>query len=133
MISAIEKELYLQAKKAAMMSYSPYSHFRVGAAAKTISGEIFIGANVENVSYGLTICAERVAICNALMAGHRKLEYIAIYGGKGEISPCGACRQFIVEFGNSIKVIYSKKGKLIVAPIGKLMPDLFFIAKHTTS
>ena len=83
-------------------SYSPYSKFPVGAALLSESGEIYHGCNVENASYGLCICAERTAFVKAVSAGERKFRGIAITSKieSEVISPCGACRQFLVEFGN---------------------------------
>lgn len=86
--------------KAKEYSYSPYSKFRVGAALLTDTGEIIDGCNVENASYGLSICAERTALVKAVSMGFRKFPAIAVTADLDEfVSPCGACRQFIVEFG----------------------------------
>ena len=84
-------------------AYAPYSNFLVGAALVTEDGTVFTGTNVENASYGLTICAERVAACTAAAAGHRKITAVAV-ATKGCASPCGACRQFLAEFGGSMDV-----------------------------
>lgn len=119
------RELYNLARDASRFTYSPYSKFPVGAAVKTKKGAIYTGSNVENASYSLTICAERVAICNAIAAGDKEIEFIAIYAKKKEVSPCGACRQFILEFGPDIKVIFMNKGKLITSSIRSLMPFSF--------
>ena len=120
-----DKQLYTMAKKAAKKSYSPYSKFPVGAAVATKKGHVYIGANVENVSYGLTICAERVAICNALLGGEKDIIAIAVYSGEKDISPCGACRQFILEFGENIRVVYKNNDILISDPISLLIPASF--------
>lgn len=85
-------------------AYAPYSNFLVGAALLTKDGTIFTGCNVENTSYGLCICAERTAICKAVSEGHQKFEAIAVCATPFA-TPCGACRQFIVEFGRDIEVI----------------------------
>jgi cytidine deaminase len=97
-------ELLNSARKAAQAAYCPYSKFRVGAAV-TAGGRIFSGCNVENASYGLTICAERVAIFNAVSAGHRKIDAVALScpdaapgSPPAARMPCGACRQVIAEF-----------------------------------
>lgn len=119
------KRLYAAAKKVVKLSYSPYSKFPVGAAVLTKSGKIFTGTNVENVSYGLTICAERVAVCNAVSNGYRDIIAIAIYSDRDGITPCGACRQFIAEFGERILVIYKKQGKTMAYPISDLLPEPF--------
>jgi len=98
-------ELVRQALKAVAAAYAPYSHFQVGAAVLGASGRIFPGANVENASYGATSCAERNAVCNAVVAGERSLVAIAIAGGNhGQIDdycpPCGICRQVLCEFAD---------------------------------
>ncbi|HOV15649.1 MAG TPA: cytidine deaminase, partial [Spirochaetota bacterium] len=96
-----------KAKKVALNSYSPYSKFRVGASLLTKNGEIFCGTNVENGSFGGTICAERVAITTAISNGYRDFEAICVVGldCKNYIYPCGICLQFISEFGNNIDII----------------------------
>lgn len=93
-----------QAKQAREGAYAPYSHFAVGAALLTRSGKVFTGANVENASYGLTVCAERVAVFKAVTAGEREFAAIAIASSTGA-SPCGACRQVLAEFGLDMLVI----------------------------
>jgi len=93
-------ELFLLASEAAKASYSPYSKFRVGAAIVAENGTIFTGTNVENRSFGLTICAERSALVAAVAAGQRKFKAIAIATPDSSypVSPCGACRQVLSEF-----------------------------------
>lgn len=85
-------------------AYAPYSNFLVGAALLAKNGEVFTGCNVENTSYGLCICAERTAICKAVSEGHQEFEAIAVAASPIS-TPCGACRQFIIEFGKKIEVI----------------------------
>src|SRR3990172_3428226 len=85
-------------------AYAPYSDFPVGAALRTASGKIYQGANVENASYGLTICAERVAAAAAVAAGDREFVAIAVVS-RGGVSPCGACRQFLAEFNPNLPVV----------------------------
>jgi cytidine deaminase len=97
-------ELIRAALDAQQRAYCPYSNFLVGAAIRTASGKIFQGCNVENVSYGLTICAERVAACSAVAAGEREFTDIAVVSNGGA-SPCGACRQFLAEFNPNLRVI----------------------------
>lgn len=94
------EKLVKEAKRAAELSYSPYSHFRVGACVEVDGDMWYSGTNIENASYGLTICAERVAICKAVSHGHTKLKTVVVYGPGQEVktAPCGACRQFIKEF-----------------------------------
>ena len=85
-------------------AWAPYSNYHVGAAVLTDSGEIFTGCNVENASYGLTICAERVAVCSAVAQGFRGFRAICI-SLTGVPVPCGACRQFLMEFSPQLPVI----------------------------
>lgn len=98
-------ELIQTAAKAKESAYCPYSNFQVGAAVLCTDGTIFSGCNVENCSYGLSICAERTALVKAVSEGYRKFKAVAVASNlKGEISPCGPCRQFIVEFGSDLDV-----------------------------
>jgi cytidine deaminase len=98
-------QLKTSARSVSKAAYCPYSHFAVGAALATASGKIFTGCNVENVSFGLTICAERNAIFQAVAAGERIIEMIVIYTPTSlASSPCGACRQVIWEFGRDSMV-----------------------------
>jgi len=94
------EELFEKARKAAEASYSPYSHFRVGAAILCEDGTIFTGTNVENRSFGLTICAERSAVVSAVSAGKRRFVALAIATPDSvkPVGPCGACRQVLSEF-----------------------------------
>jgi cytidine deaminase len=93
-------ELFEEARKAAMAAYAPYSKFRVGAALLAEDGTVFSGCNVENRSYGLTICAERTAITKAVSEGRRVFRALAIAAPDSEapVGPCGACRQVLSEF-----------------------------------
>lgn len=123
--------LIKKASDALCGSYSPYSKYRVGAALLTADGKVFIGANVENASYGATICAERVAFTSAVNAGERKFTAIAIVGGKnGDLSdfayPCGVCLQVMNEFcGSDFKIILSKNGEAKILTLGELLPNGF--------
>lgn len=125
-----QKELYEKllniAKEASKNSYSPYSKFKVGCAVLCDNGEIYLGTNIENASYGLTICAERVAVFNAVSNGVRKIKAVAVYTDKKDITPCGACRQVIFEFSKNADIIYnSKNNKMKVTNIKSLLPDSF--------
>ncbi|MGB9857238.1 MAG: cytidine deaminase [Dictyoglomaceae bacterium] len=100
------RELWKMAKSALEFSYSPYSNFPVGAALLTKSGKIFLGTNIENASYGLTICAERVAIFKAVSEGERDFLKMAIVGVNGEgLFPCGSCRQVMAEFSIDLEIV----------------------------
>jgi cytidine deaminase len=118
--------LIKRAREAAKNSYSPYSHFPVGAAVLTAKGNIYAGANVENASYGLTICAERVAICKAVSEGDKDITAIAI-SAPNNSTPCGACRQFIYEFGERIKVYIETTNNTfpVERTISELLPSGF--------
>ena len=106
-------------------SHSPYSNYRVGAAVETESGKIIGGCNVESSSYGLTCCAERVALYNAISEGHDNFKSMAISTENGGM-PCGACRQVIWDLCNDIK-IYICNGKELLKTIASsdLLPDAF--------
>ncbi|MDR0200015.1 MAG: cytidine deaminase [Streptococcaceae bacterium] len=92
-------DLAALAKKASEAAYVPYSHFRVGAVLESSDGRLFTGCNIENISFGLTNCAERTAIFKAISEGVREFKSLTIYGEtKDPISPCGACRQVLSEF-----------------------------------
>ena len=99
---AMKKTLCEEARRAAEKAYAPYSRFHVGAAILGAGGRIYTGCNVENASYSLTICAERNAATSMVADGEQRLAAVAIYGGKtaGDAAPCGACRQFLLEFAD---------------------------------
>lgn len=124
------KEKYFQllqiAKDFSKNSYSPYSKFKVGAAVLCEDGKVFGGTNVENVSYGLSVCAERVALFSAIANGAKKIKAVAIYTSKGDTTPCGACRQVIAEFSNNADIIYNTKSNTIkIERISSLLPKSF--------
>lgn len=103
-------------------AYAPYSNFRVGAAVCTVDGEVFTGCNVENVSYGLTICAERNAIAAAIATGHQQLTSIAICGADQQSTmPCGACLQVMAEFGID-KILVGQPNYWQVYQLAELLP-----------
>lgn len=108
-------------------SYSPYSKFAVGAALLTSTGEIFTGCNVENCSYGLTICAERTAACTAVAAGRREFTALALALSGGG-TPCGACRQFLAEFSPNLPIYIvdaDAPGKVMETSLDVLLPGRF--------
>ncbi len=105
------KELLNKARDAKEGAYVPYSHFRVGAALLGKSGRIYTGANVENASYSVTCCAERVALFKAVTEGEREFDAIAVTSDSGDLTyPCGVCRQALMEFGPDMDVIASNSG-----------------------
>lgn len=119
--------LIKECTKAKEFAYSPYSKFRVGAALLTHDNIIFNGCNVENASYGLSICAERTAIVKAVSCGSTKFKAIAVTTDMKEyVTPCGACRQFIAEFGLDIVVyLVSKDSSYQTTTSGDLLPQAF--------
>ena len=123
-----EKELLIAAaRQARENAHAPYSNFRVGAALRGTSGRIFGGCNVENATYGLTICAERVAIFKAISEGERGFSAIAVVTDTETLTPpCGACRQLIWEFCGDIPVGMSNlTGKIEVVQMRDLFPRPF--------
>lgn len=113
------------AANARKMSHSPYSRYKVGAALLAGSGNVYAGCNVENASYGLSICAERTAYVKAVSDGEREFLAIAVVTDNGG-SPCGACRQFMAEFGLDTIVIQSDKHfHYTLTTVGALLPDAF--------
>ena len=115
------------AVKAMENAYAPYSDFSVGSALVTDSHHIFTGVNIENASYGLTVCAERVAIFKAVSEGHTKIEKVAIVSSSGEFTyPCGACRQVLNEFASEAVVILgNNKGEIETITVKNLLPHAF--------
>lgn len=119
--------LIAEAKQFRENAYAPYSNFRVGAALRALSGRIFGGCNVENATYGLTVCAERIAIFKAISEGERGFDAIAVVTDADTLTPpCGACRQLIWEFCGDIPVIlYNLKGKTETIQMRDLFPKPF--------
>jgi cytidine deaminase len=115
------------AKSARENAHAAYSNFRVGAGLRASSGRVFGGCNVENATYGLTICAERVAIFKAISEGERGFDAIAVVTDTEELTPpCGACRQIIWEFCGDIPVILANlAGKTETIPMSQLFPKPF--------
>ena len=110
------------AAQAAKQAYSPYSKFCVGAAVQTASGKVFTGCNVENASYGLTICAERVAVFKAISEGETELVAVAV-SSESSAYPCGACRQVLNEFGPGMAVVLGDDSGNVSEQLS--MQDLF--------
>ncbi len=118
--------LFKEAEKAALHSYSPYSHFRVGAALLSEDGRIFTGTNVENRSFGLTICAERSAVVAAVSSGVKRFTALAIstLDSESPVGPCGACRQVLSEFmsGDAPVRFGGSGGEKVNTTISALLP-----------
>ncbi len=129
MFTQEESQLMEMAKEAAEHAYSPYSHFKVGAAVLTDKGNIYKGCNIENASYSLTICAERNAATQAVYQGDTGFKLIAVYVDSDIIfPPCGACRQFLSEFSASVPIIYFNHKESRKTSLDKLLPESFQLA-----
>ena len=122
-----EVRLIEAAKDVRERAYAPFSNFKVGAAVETDDGEIYTGCNVESASFGLTVCAERVAIWKAVSEGKMKFNHVAVVVDTDELTPpCGVCRQIIWEFGGDIPVIMANlKGKTETVQMRELLPRAF--------
>lgn len=120
-------ELVAQAYDARARAYVPYSHFAVGAAALTRSGRIFPGCNIENAAYPATICAERAALISAYAAGEREIVALAVIADTpGPVSPCGTCRQVLLELAPGCAVVLANtRGALQVLTPAELLPGGF--------
>lgn len=116
------KRLLTHARAARRKAYAPYSHYAVGAALETHGGKIYSGCNVENASYGLSLCAERVAVAKAIADGARKFKRLVIVtGGARPATPCGMCRQVLMEFAPHLEVVISN---------GQKSMQSFFLTQH---
>ena len=121
------QELIETAKKARLQSVAPFSKFLVGAALKTAEGKVYTGCNVESASYGLTVCAERVAIWKALSEGERDFTELAIVADTSTLTPpCGTCRQIIHEFCKNAEIVLANlRGETQECSIEELLPRAF--------
>ncbi|MFW5878808.1 MAG: cytidine deaminase [Myxococcota bacterium] len=122
-----DEELIAAALQAREHAYAPYSHFKVGAALRSASGDVIAGCNVENAAYGLSICAERNAVGRAVVLGHRRFDAVAV---TSDISPpappCGQCLQTLAEFSDDMEVILANpKGEVIKVRLHQLLPFRF--------
>ena len=122
------------ARNAARQAYAPYSGFRVGAAVLTVDKKIITGFNIENASYGLTLCAERAALVHALCAGHQQFLALALCAGAEQAAtPCGACRQFLAEFmPPKTPVFYAalpEGSQIFNTTLAELLPHAFTFSK----
>ena len=123
---ATEKELIEKAAAMLDMAYIPYSHFPVGAALECEDGTVYTGCNIENASYGLTICAERTAVFKAVSEGHTKFKRIVIAGRCEDYCwPCGACRQVIAEFNIPHVIMVNLEDEIKEMTLEELIPDAF--------
>lgn len=121
-----DDRLIAAAKASRSRAYAPYSKFRVGAAVLTEDGSIFTGANIENASYPVSHCAERVAIHKAVSEGHRRLRTVAVVAdGDEPAMPCGACRQVMAEFGVRRVIVATPRGRRRVRTLRALLPEPF--------
>jgi cytidine deaminase len=119
--------LVAAARQAFERAIADYSHFKVGAAVETVSGEVITGCNIENASYGLTICAERVAMFKALSEGHRQFRRVVVIADTAAPTPpCGACRQILWEFAGDIEVLLANlAGVQATHRMAELLPRAF--------
>jgi cytidine deaminase len=120
-------ELIAAALAASRRAYAPYSNFPVGAALLTVGGQIITGCNVENASYGLTNCAERVAVGSAVAAGHRQFLALAV-ASPSAVTPCGACRQVLAEFCKQLPILLidaHQPERILEADLQTLLPAAF--------
>ena len=119
-------DLVRRARDVQKNAYCPYSKFRVGAALEAADGRVFVGANVESASYGLTICAERAAVCAAVAAGvHRFRRAVVVSDADPPAAPCGACRQVLSEFGRDLRVEGVSAAGAVSWTIAELLPSAF--------
>jgi cytidine deaminase len=127
-LSAEQASLVAAARAVRERAYAPYSSFRVGSALRAENGAIFVGCNVENASYGATICAERTAILTMVAAGQRSLESIAVFTDAETLSmPCGLCRQVISEFQRDALLIVANPRQHRVLRFAEIFPEPFVL------
>lgn len=120
------ESLFAAALAARSGAYAPYSKFAVGAALLGSDGRVWTGANVENASFGLSMCAERTALFHAVASGARTFDAIAVAGPQGTTTlPCGACRQVLWEFAQQLDVVYGENGAIKATSIARLLPEPF--------
>lgn len=127
-IDAIDNSNLLKAaEQARENAYAPYSGYKVGAALRCASGKVYTGCNIENASYGATICAERVAACSAIAAGETGFVSIAIVtDGPNPGPPCGVCRQFLAEFAPELPIVLGNlQGKTVEGNLKDYLPQAF--------
>ncbi|MDR2180271.1 MAG: cytidine deaminase [Synergistaceae bacterium] len=125
--------LLQRARGVAERAYAPYSNFKVGAALLTSDGSVVLGCNVENASYGMSICAERSAVVSMIAMGHLDPVAIAVVGGRSgtPCPPCGACRQVLAEFNPDMLVVLESPNRIIVMNVNELLPLSFSLTERT--
>ena len=122
-------DLVERARRIRERAYAPYSSYLVGAAVRSKDGNVFVGCNVENATYGATLCAERVAVSAMVASGERELSAVAVFTDGAELGmPCGICRQTLVEFGQaSTVIIVASPRELKTSTLGALLPEPFVL------
>lgn len=120
-------DLIQKAQEALANAYAPYSRYRVAAALLTADGQVYTGVNIENASFGATICAERVAVFKAVSDGRKEFKTLALVTGQGDFpTPCGMCRQVLVEFGKpDMEIVLHNDEKTVVYRLEELLPLSF--------
>jgi len=123
-------ELLVRAARARRDAHAPYSRFAVGAALLAADGRVFTGCNIENASYGLSVCAERVALFKAVSEGVRGFAALAVAGPRPGVTPCGACRQVLSEFAPDLRLYWRGAGGRVVGrSLRRLLPEAFAIGR----
>jgi cytidine deaminase len=123
---SLDEQLVAAAKKAANEAYAPYSGFAVGAALLTADGLVYTGANVENASYGLTLCAERAALVKAVTEGQRDFTKLVVYAASEKLPyPCGACLQALAEFAPALEIVVANDAGSDTMNLADLLPRPF--------
>ncbi|MFZ5889945.1 MAG: cytidine deaminase [Myxococcota bacterium] len=125
------EELKAAASRARERAHAPYSKYQVGAALRSKRGNVYVGCNVENATYGATLCAERVAVAHMVVAGESDIDAVLVFTDAGPIGmPCGICRQTLVEFaGPECAVIVASPRDLRITTLGALLPEPFTFRK----
>ena len=130
MTDAETDDLVAAARAVSRNAYAPYSEFRVGAAVRGASGRVYVGCNVENASYGATLCAERCAVAAFVAGGEQTLSAVAIWTEAAEPAmPCGLCRQVLFEFGEDVLIVAACPARMRRATLRELLPDPFVLPR----